>query len=58
METAKAVIIFTDKLSFDAHKQDTHIILQAMVIKNSINSMDKAQSAGPGEEEGRSRGDS
>ena len=34
IENAKAIIIFSDKLSFDAHKEDTHTILQAMVIKN------------------------
>lgn len=36
VEDAKAVIIFSDKLSFDAHKEDTHTILQAMVIKNQL----------------------
>jgi hypothetical protein len=34
IEKAKGVIIFSDKLSSDAHKEDTHTILQAMVIKN------------------------
>jgi hypothetical protein len=42
VETAKAVIIFSDKLSFDAHKEDTHTILQAMVIKNSLSPKDSS----------------
>ena len=38
IEKAKAVIILSDKLSYDAQKEDTHTILQAMVIKNYLNS--------------------
>lgn len=40
VEKAKAVIIFSDKLSFDVHKEDTHTILQAMVIKNQLTTKD------------------
>ena len=34
---AKAVIILSDKFSFDAEHEDTHTILEAMVIKNYLN---------------------
>lgn len=46
VENAKAVIIFSDKLSFDAHKEDTRTILQAMVIKNQITQIHSEGGAG------------
>ncbi|CDW84459.1 cation channel family protein [Stylonychia lemnae] len=46
VEKSKAVVILSDKLSFDTQKEDTHTILQAMVIKNYLSSKtDKNQSA-------------
>ena len=37
VQKAKAVIILSDKFSFDAEHEDTHTILEAMVIKNYLN---------------------
>ena len=39
---AKAVIILSDKFSFDAEHEDTHTILEAMVIKNYLSQVKKA----------------
>jgi hypothetical protein len=36
VEKAKAVIILSDKFSFDAEHEDTHTILEAMIIKDYI----------------------
>lgn len=42
LEKAKAVIILSDKFSFDAEIEDTKTILEAMVIKKYLgNSNDK-----------------
>lgn len=41
VQKAKAVIILSDKFSFDAEHEDTHTILEAMVIKNYLNSQKK-----------------
>ena len=37
IEKSKAVIILSDKFSFDAEHEDTHTILEAMIIKNYLN---------------------
>lgn len=42
VEKASAVIILSDKFSFDADQQDTHTILEAMLIKKYLNKMRKA----------------
>jgi hypothetical protein len=57
IENAKAVIIFSDKLSFDAHKEDTHTILQAMVIKNQVSQLNQKSSSedGAGQEKSSSQ---
>jgi len=39
IEKADAVIILSDKFSFDADQQDTHTILEAMIIKKYLNKM-------------------
>jgi len=36
VEKANAVIILSDKFSFDAEHEDTHTILEAMIIKDYI----------------------
>ncbi len=41
VEKAEAVIILSDKFSFDADLEDTQTILQAMIIKNYLNNMKK-----------------
>ena len=41
MEKAEAVIILSDKFSFDADFEDTGTILQAMIIKNYLNQVKK-----------------
>jgi len=41
IEKADAVIILSDKFSFDADQQDTHTILEAMIIKKYLNKMRK-----------------
>lgn len=37
IEKSQAVIILSDKFSFDAEHEDTHTILEAMIIKNYLN---------------------
>jgi potassium large conductance calcium-activated channel subfamily M alpha protein 1 len=37
VQKAQAVIILSDKFSFEAEHEDTHTILEAMVIKNYLN---------------------
>eukprot|EP00356_Strombidium_inclinatum_P015345 CAMPEP_0170485948 /NCGR_PEP_ID=MMETSP0208-20121228/5086_1 /TAXON_ID=197538 /ORGANISM="Strombidium inclinatum, Strain S3" /LENGTH=150 /DNA_ID=CAMNT_0010759761 /DNA_START=981 /DNA_END=1433 /DNA_ORIENTATION=+ len=41
VQKAKAVIILSDKFSFDAEHEDTHTILEAMVIKNYLNQINQ-----------------
>ena len=48
VEKAEAVIILSDKFSFDADFEDTGTILQAMIIKNYLNQV-KKQSKGEDE---------
>ena len=36
LEKAKAVIILSDKFSYDAEHEDTHTILEAMIIKKYL----------------------
>lgn len=41
VQKAEAVIILSDKFSFDADFEDTGTILQAMIIKNYLNQVKK-----------------
>lgn len=41
LQYAAAVVLLGDKFSFDAEIEDTHIILQAMIIKNYLSVVNK-----------------
>ena len=43
LNKAQAVIILSDKFSFDAEHQDTHTILEAMIIKNYLSQVKKQE---------------
>jgi hypothetical protein len=48
VEKAEAVIILSDKFSFNAEHEDTRTILEAMIIKKYLSTLKKAGSLSVG----------
>ena len=55
VDKADAVIILNDKFSFDADQEDTHTILEAMIIKKYLNKIKKSDFDEKNSEKGKDK---